>query len=191
MNTYLIGYSIRSLQPDADWTQERRENFLIVPTVVLPKSADSNVWSEPVSDSIFTNSGSINANIWVDRQKMLDKTKYMPTNVGLVELVVYLYQLDSLPDYIKYMEAKSNRIPDHLEFIGYDIADEGICSGLSNCGYTKSDMKFCRENFSSYLNEHGLFNDFGMANQFLSYTNKRVSEHVPFYIYALFLDKKI
>ena len=47
----LFGYSLKSLEPDPDWTQERREKFLINPNVELPKSATTTVWENiPLGD---------------------------------------------------------------------------------------------------------------------------------------------
>lgn len=80
---------------------------------------------------------------------------------------------------------------DGFYFIGYDIADIGITSGLSNCGYSENEPKHCKEKYLPFLNNHGLFDDFEIALDFLDYTNNRVKDHAPFYIYGLYSDKVI
>lgn len=70
-------------------------------------------------------------------------------------------------------------------FLGYDVADRSLLSGLSNCGYTASQVTQFREAFGRYLNDYHLFESLDMALQFKEVSDVRVKEHAPFYVYGL------
>ncbi len=80
-----------------------------------------------------------------------------------------------------------SQVQEGWEFLGYDVADYFLLSGLMNCGYTDEDMVELRERFSDKLNEHHLFTDIATAEEFMLLTDKRVPEHAPFYVYGLYL----
>ena len=70
-------------------------------------------------------------------------------------------------------------------FLGYDIADEGFISGLSNCGYEASE-RHLRDGWGPYLNDWHLFSQREQAISFQRMTDQRVAEHAPFCIYGLY-----
>ena len=70
-------------------------------------------------------------------------------------------------------------------FLGYDITDDGFLSGLSNCGYEKTERPALVERWSPYLNRHHLFDDPGRAFEFRAFSNQRVTEHAPFFVIGL------
>lgn len=71
-------------------------------------------------------------------------------------------------------------------FLGYDVADAGLTSGLMNCGYT-DDATQLREHWARHLNRCHLFSDRARALHFLRITSERVPEHAPFFVYGLYL----
>jgi len=72
------------------------------------------------------------------------------------------------------------------DFLGFDVAD-GTTSGLSNCGYDEHQLAGLRRVWAPRLNHHGLFRELTDALAFRWLTNKRVPEHAPFYVYALWV----
>jgi hypothetical protein len=70
--------------------------------------------------------------------------------------------------------------------LGYDIADAGQISGLSNCGYTPEETATLGPKWASRLNDHHLFGDQEAAFAFVEIANARVPEHAPFHVYSLF-----
>lgn len=72
-------------------------------------------------------------------------------------------------------------------FMGYDVADDWLYSGLMNCGYTPSEKPALKERFSNGLNEHGLFKERALAEGFQSDANDRVKEHAPFTVFGLWM----
>jgi hypothetical protein len=71
-----------------------------------------------------------------------------------------------------------------LEF-GYDVADQYLLSGLSNCGYSKAEIDELRRNFAGLLNSHGLFNNAGEAEEYAEICAGMVPEHAPFFAYRI------
>jgi hypothetical protein len=76
-------------------------------------------------------------------------------------------------------------------FVGYDVADEGNISGLSNCGYTELEAAALRPAWASKLNEHGLFLELDVALAFRSLTDQRVVEHAPFFVNAIWIVEPV
>jgi hypothetical protein len=71
-----------------------------------------------------------------------------------------------------------------MRFLGYDVADESLLSGLMNCRYDIADMHE-KSAWASELNEFHLFNDFHFASRYRCVTDMRVSEHSPFRVYSV------
>ena len=70
-------------------------------------------------------------------------------------------------------------------FLGYDVADDGFISGLSDCGY-EADELHLKTGWELALNEWHLFTQKKQAIKFQRMTNQRVDEHAPFCIYGLY-----
>lgn len=192
MKKYVYGYSIRRLDIDPDWTKKRRSEFLLCPELEIPKSVDSNVWQEISSQMVETNFGKMPLPQWDDREKMLMACGYRPSMTGLVELtiVVFVDNNELPPEYIISNNIELIENPAG-HFIGYDVADDGLTSSLSNCGYSAAEIVFAKSNYAEKINKHGLFDDLLVAKSFLEYSSQRMPEHSPFYVYGLFLDKEI
>ncbi|MCL4557448.1 MAG: hypothetical protein M1491_02230 [Deltaproteobacteria bacterium] len=82
------------------------------------------------------------------------------------------------------------KIPADWVSLGYDIADNGFITGLSNCGYDRDEKELLQKTWSSRLNEYGLIQDVREAREFKEITDKRVPEHAPFYVYELWRAPK-
>jgi hypothetical protein len=62
------------------------------------------------------------------------------------------------------------------------------CGAASfNCGYQRSELAGLRASWTSDLNEHHLFTDVKRAFAFRDLTDRRIPEHAPFFVYALWL----
>ncbi len=71
--------------------------------------------------------------------------------------------------------------------LGYDVADDGLISGLSNCGYGEEEAAEMRLAWSGRLNVHHLFDNPSLAFEFRALTGRRVPEHAPFSVYGLYV----
>src|ERR1700733_6448871 len=72
------------------------------------------------------------------------------------------------------------------QFLGFDVADGGFISGLSNCGYDEERDGLAAE-WARHLNRYHLFDDLQRAFKFRGLTNVRVPEHAPFFVIGLWL----
>jgi hypothetical protein len=94
--------------------------------------------------------------------------------------------LDQFGSFLIDAEIQPKEIPERSLLRGYDVADFGLISGLSGCGYTAEEKKLLSTNWSSKMNEHGLFLNLNDAKQFTRIANERVSEHAPFWVFILY-----
>jgi hypothetical protein len=72
------------------------------------------------------------------------------------------------------------------ELLGYDVSDEWLLSGLSNCGYEADEVAPLRQRWGSHLNEHHLFTEVEQAKEFAKVSDQRVAEHAPFFVYGIY-----
>jgi len=70
--------------------------------------------------------------------------------------------------------------------LGYDVADAGLLSGLTNCGYTAAEKDALVEDWAAHLNDLHLFGTARAAHRFAEHADRRVPEHAPFYVYGLY-----
>lgn len=187
MENFVAGYSIRSLAPDPDW-DGRRENFLIRPEVLLPKSVDFNAWEEVVHDEVDTAAGKLPLPCWNDRESMRAaflRTKYKYESIEIT-IGIHLNQDEESSASRDYRLDTTN-----LFFLGYDVADDGLTSALSNCEYSALDIISARDAFAFSINDHGLIENMESASIFRDYSFVRVPEHAPFFIYSLWASRRI
>jgi hypothetical protein len=78
-----------------------------------------------------------------------------------------------------------DRIPEGSTLLGYDVADAGRISGLSNCGYTEAERSAMGPVWAGRLNSFGLLSTLEDAVAFRQQCNQRVPEHAPFWVYTL------
>ncbi|WP_133511282.1 hypothetical protein [Candidatus Thiosymbion oneisti] len=78
---------------------------------------------------------------------------------------------------------------ENWSFLGYDIADRYGLSGLTNCGFDPNieNVGELRLRWAVHLNEHHLFDDIDRAVEFKDWSNIRVREHAPFFVYGIWL----
>jgi hypothetical protein len=192
MNPYLVGFALYVLGADPDWTQERRASFLLDPRVEFPKSVDSNVWEQAHHAKVMAGGMELPLPYWDDEEVMLAASGYREASSSLAASVIVLYADHLLPGYMEAMGPRALSDSDVADkvFLGYDVADEGLTSGLSNCGYEREDREAANV-FAPLLNRHGLFDTIEAADDFRRFSDQRVPEHSPFYVYGLYVDKAL
>jgi hypothetical protein len=176
--------------PDRDWNDVRREQFLLRTDVSRPASVDRMVWGVPAEEAAATIGDPLP---WVTIDEV--RRKVHDAALRAVVLVIGLAVADSVE-----ANDANGRMGIHTElviqpswqFLGFDVAD-GSISGLCDCGYENDEARVLRPAWAPRLNVHGLFGDAADAFAFRDVTNTRVSEHAPFFVYGLWvlpLDEK-
>ncbi len=144
--------------PASGWSADRRALYLLRPEVARPLSIDPVVW---------------------------------PSAQGGVEIAASVVagpskaEAEGFAGSLGQAEVPSNEA---WILLGYDVADSGFTSGLSNCGYRPDldDVEGLRRDWAPRLNAGGLFDDLEHAIAFRALSDGRIPEHAPFYVYALY-----
>jgi hypothetical protein len=171
-----------------DWSSERRERYLVRPDVATVLSVDPGVWPRTrlqagasghrwvgISEGFSRDLPDLQRRI-PDGQKLIAKVVALsvPTgaadDLGIWDIDVAQYEMPSAS----------------WTLLGYDVAEAGFLSGLSNCGYRPDEAISIRERFAADLNDFHLFAAQAVAEEFRSVTDRRVPEHAPFYVFGLY-----
>lgn len=78
------------------------------------------------------------------------------------------------------------------QFLGFDISEDVLLSGLMSMGYTEEDHQEV-DHFASKLNEYHLFVELEDALQFCEWRNTRSTRdqgHGPFYVFGIYVVSK-
>lgn len=206
----LLGFDIRLMPEDyveIRWSQDVRDIFLLRPEIKWPLSVDLSVWPSFFrywKDS-FSFIERINIipvdfrqqalDLWSSLERMKDYffKEGKPAQNGLMIAIVLETQQKTLLTN-EYWGAvldpilPINMIPTEWLCLGYDVADQYMLSGLSNCGYNVSEKLILQKTWATRLNEYGLFKNLEDAIEFTTLSEQRVPAHAPFYVYSLYQD---
>lgn len=211
----LLGFDIRLSSEDyigVFLDQERRDLHLIKPDISWPLSVDIMVWPsffcydrDRSGPAYFQFNGTIDITphntrhlaleLWSNLDEMRSyflKQKNKLTKKWFQLAIVLrrdnFLQSDDFWRAVLDPPLSIDKLPKDWLFLGYDIADRDMISGLSNCGYDAKEKYLIQKTWSSRLNEYGLLKNLEDAMQFKNLSNQRVPEHKPFYVYGLFRD---
>lgn len=131
--------------------------------------------------------------LWSDMSKMLLWLKQRPDLNELIRVAIAIrIFLDgtTISDPLWQTISEGGSDPAELAqgwpSLGYDVADNGQISALSDCGYQEDEMKRARASWGSDVNEWGLLSSVQNAVALKDFSNSRVPEHAPFYVYEIF-----
>jgi hypothetical protein len=190
----ILGFDIRvenqSLQDH--WSSERRNHFLLRTDVLEPYSVDTNVWPSIINDDVRPGTCIGYQDLWCDLTCLISVASLRSEKAINGRLIsVSLVSTESSHISSTWRSKVPPTVPptraDDWEFIGYDVADEWLLSGLSNCGFLPivDDVPALRVEWSPRLNEHHLFSTIEHAKMFEQFANSRITEHAPFFVYAI------
>lgn len=192
----LLGFDIRSITGSiASWDASRRQLYLLRNDVPLPLSTDVLVWNSVIySQAILDKSVWNNAlGLLSDIAALQNYPKIFQANpdntLWSIAITVQIEGMNSTENEFWSQiisETNPSVVQANWSFLGYDVSDTALISGLSNCGYKLSDHESLRRAWAHHLNEHHLFTDWRLASEFRILTNFRVPEHRPFFVYGLY-----
>lgn len=173
-----------------EWTPERRETFLLNPSMDLPVSADFAVWPDVRDAELLAR---LFTDYWGDsppnglslHQGFRDAASIAGTVGDGVKLVGIGFRADDFEPVcsrhcIEPPPEDLRRVADRMSFLGYDVCDNWLVSGLCNCGVGATEQAQQRERFAHRLNMHGLFEHVADAREFGAAVDLLVPEHAPF-----------
>ena len=191
----VIGFDAResiSNFPEA-WDNQRIRQYLLKTKIIKPCSADLMVW-----DSIF-HMLNIELPNWIGPGQQWDNLQRLQGYLKR-EKVDHSYWLVAVSkwsianeenSFQKLPHVEPNSISREWDFLGFDIADPYLLSGLMNAGYLVEEHEALSEKWSGHLNQYHLFDNFNLALQFKSLTDERVEEHKPFSVYGIYLIERV
>ena len=190
------------LDPAVHWNQKRRADFLFRPDVTKPFSTDTVVWP-----SIFDLEGNTRPTDCFGHQDLCDKLEdvqsYFHDVSGVRAAPCYVVAITFLMDNPNASEmhewdslmppATPSARNDSWSFLGFDVSDKWLLSALSNCGFLPAlvDVTNLRTKWGPQLNDAHLFDHLAPAKEFRDFSNERVKEHAPFFIFGIWLIEKI
>jgi hypothetical protein len=198
----LLGFDAREDEEDGKKTPiptEVREVILLRPEIELPFSVDVHIWPsqflyyphfhkvarKPPLIEVHRDSGS---DFWLNltqMRKLLTKNGRTAILIAVELLAPESLASSDFPSPNTYSATEPNDVPDGSICLGFDVADSGFLSGLSNCGYSEEDRARLRPEWQSRINDFGLITSEQDAFRFKEITNTRVPEHAPFGVYRL------
>ncbi len=201
-NELLLGFDAREMWLDVAeyWPEERKRRFLLRQDIIRPLSTDEYVWRSVFDVDISLQypqwTGPIQ-NLWdnlATLQEYLDTTwseRTLPSWLMAVTLQEDVCERENL---LEWHDRVSNLITTPRDpawaFLGYDVSDKWLTSGLSNCSTDESEMQILRDTYASVLNEHHLFDALKPAVDYMHVSDERVRAHAPFFVFGLWLIKK-
>lgn len=201
----LLGFDARELfmEPGRTWAPARRGTYLLREDVYKPLSVDPAVWpslfGEGLPETERTRLGldalplpgwrGPNPGLWDNLSRMrsclgpLASEAHWTVAVSWVSAEGFSKPATSGGPYLEEMAPPV--VSADWSLLGFDVADAGLISGLSNCGYVRAEIAGLRAAWASELNAHHLFTEVGRALAFRALTERRVPEHAPFFVYSL------
>ena len=151
----VLGYDARETKftGTVAWLEQRRHEYLLRPEVITPLSTDTTVWPSVFSERYERDprppsklepppwTGPIQ-NLWDDLTRLtavLDAAwgkDWQPCRLIAVTLLYGRYDQEERERWDQRLVGITPpAISENWEFLGYDVSDEWLLSGLSNCGY--------------------------------------------------------
>ena len=201
----LIGFDAR-LTNAAEWSQERREQYLLRVDSPVPVSVDPTVQRSVFDLPEYDRPNYVGAfqNLWEELPELkatLSSIKAAQTYQVLAFALVGRvtpstpHPLAAAVDDRGYDPFTASRVPlppvvpatrdTAWKLLGYDVADRWGLSGLMNCGYKPDIVGATRARFVGRLNAHHLFDAPEDADEFRAHADARVQEHAPFFVYGV------
>jgi hypothetical protein len=208
LKPHLLGFDVRIGQAETvqQWPHSRRTEYLLSDDVRWPMSVDGAVWPSlfvfdsrdpiacgPATKVTAESVVQISLGLWHDLASMQRSLgEKSASRYGGILVAIELWHECPLvgdPEW-DFIATELPATDDSVdwEFVGFDIADRYLVSGLSNCSYSEADRLSLRS-WASELNEFGLFDDLDCASRFKRETDNRVPDHVPFFVYGICTDR--
>jgi hypothetical protein len=204
MRWRLLGFDARENAEDCRKTpidDSLRHEFLLRPEVTCPFSVDKHVWPthflyhpeighlvKQRHPPLIEADADCSGGLWLNLAKMRERLLANKRDAILISVELLALESTSLNDFpspLIYTQTTPNSLPESSVFLGYDVADVGFLSGLSNCGYTPAELVELRPTWSKRINDFGLLQLENDALDFKEISDTRASEHTPFWVYRL------
>lgn len=194
----ILGFDVRTVDPMLErmWDQLRRQLFLLRNEVRLPLSTDPLVWPSawtPLSTARTLVSAARGLEGFEHNLQMLEQRLSREAPPGPFYLIAVTMpqagegnseEIGRLREFAR--TTKAPKVAITSAFLGYDVADFSMISGLTNCGYPPDQLDALRHDWVPYINDDHLFSELEPATRFRDLTNSRIPQHAPFFIFGVY-----
>jgi hypothetical protein len=208
----VFGFDVRISREETiklDWPKKLRSEFLLDPSIKWQLSADTGVWPSyflrktkqnvegPISLEKYIIIEPVEylhkvLNLWQSEKKMIESFKREFKDEQGVPIAVEINLEKPLLEYEHWNNVFAPEqhtlleIPPVYHFVGYDVADTGMWSGIANLGYTKEEVQQLAPKWKKRFNQFGLFDNIEHAFEFKEITERRAQEYAPFFVFSLY-----
>lgn len=208
-DTYVVGFDARRRGADRFGSRSERGAFLFRPDVKEVLSVDASIWPSVFERDAYRPSYvGFFQGFWESLRLLREQLRAsMIVDAQLIAAALATNTV-SEPDAAR-LDARFRGVspgqPDEAvgelpdtdppeidmawRLAGYDVCDEWGLSALSNCGFQPGvdDVVALRRQWGPRLNERHLFERQDDAVAFKASSDRRVTEHAPFFVYGLWL----
>lgn len=197
----ILGFDVREPPEIATgrWPVERRREWLICSDIEVPLSCDGMIWYSCLyMQSRDGVAHGFLQHLWTDARSMKKAWTESLEDASPGWIVGVTLCIDSVPDgyvlpwmdwvdsVLDEMPIYPNEIDGNWVFLGYDIADAWLLSGLTNCTHVRSpEFMELRNRFCPRVNRYHLFDSKDDAIEFRSAADVCFPDHAPFLIYRI------
>ncbi|MBA3874887.1 MAG: hypothetical protein H0X30_37650 [Anaerolineae bacterium] len=203
----MVGFDVREIQSNFAemWTPDRQALYLLRTDLDKPLSTDDMVWLR-----VFRNV-KVDLPTWVWEPVLVSARIDLPAWVGprhdtwenLKQMQAFMVEHRAELSPMRYWTIAITQCvspeevaawypivpPDvapEWTFLGYDVSDYFLLSGLMNCGYQTEDGDL-KGQWAHKLNRYHLFDKMDDALAFAQFSDGRVKEHAPFFAYGIYV----
>lgn len=192
----ILGFDARDVsdQRKLEWSESRREEWLIRPDVLTPLSVDAFIWPSVTAYQTFLGQrawvGFIQ-DLWSDLNNLLIFLKSHPPSdaydiVGVVLVRRKFVSLDeSLWNEI-VMPTSPSVLGSVWSPVGYDVADRYLTSGLVCIPQSSPQFSRLKSAFAQKVNSDHLFDTYDDADLFRVEANHVITDHAPFFVFRIY-----
>jgi hypothetical protein len=199
----LLGFDARENEQDGRKTPipiDVRQVMLLRPEIELPFSVDTHIWPthflyyphfrmESREPPLIVTDQECECDFWLNLTQMRRVLAENQRAAILIAVELLAPEKVTFAEFASpniYMTTEPKSVPEGSICLGFDVADSGFWSGLSNCGYSEDEREKLRHEWQSKINDFGLLQTEQDALTFRDLTNNRVPDHAPFWVYRLY-----
>ena len=205
------------LDTNSQWPDKKKQDYLLCQDVIKPLSVDGYVWYSVFSEKTVPriwNTVSLQEtyhkpewiNTFDEARKLAQPDIYTPRGIwsNLDDMTGYLQEfwgddwkpcaIIAMQDILLEDEVEDNSIqvkPSFVDpnwtFLGYDIADYELYTGLSDGVIPAPLSRQIKTRWLENLNEYHLFRNIEIAFDYIQFADDRIPSHRPFHVYGLYL----
>jgi hypothetical protein len=190
----VVGYDAReAIKKESNWATERKETYLLKDDVIKPLSIDPHVWPIYSEEKLQAtrNMLSNDYKMWDSLDLLIDnlpsdkfKSDY---SVAAFTIVLNAGETDGYQKYFMPPVTSPSAIDANWTFMGFDIADTGLISGITNYGYEQNSASILKKKWRNELNKYHLLKRIESAYEFKKITCERTVEHNSFFLYGVYI----